>query len=155
MPGEIFYLTEEGLQKIKREYRNLLVLKKSKTKREAPKILESEEVNPEYLTFQEDLGFLEARIAELKNILKNVQLIKAPPKERQDIVDLGATVLVEVDGQLDEFEIVGTLEANPSLGKISNESPVGKSLLGHKVGDEVIVSSPIKTIYRIKEIRYG
>ena len=50
--------------------------------------------------------------------------------------------------------IVGTLEANPSLGKISNESPVGKALLGRRVGDEVIISSPIKTVYKIKGIKY-
>jgi transcription elongation factor GreA len=49
---------------------------------------------------------------------------------------------------------VGTLEANPALGKISNESPVGKALLGHKIGDEVLVSSPAKIAYKIKGIKY-
>ena len=59
-----------------------------------------------------------------------------------------------MDGQKDEFVIVGTLEANPALGKISNESPVGKALLGHKIGDEVVVSSPMKTTYKIRNIKY-
>ena len=72
----------------------------------------------------------------------------------QNIVNLGATVLVEVDGQNDEFMIVGSLEANPAIGKISNESPVGRMLLGHRVGDEVVVSSPIQTVYKIKKIKY-
>ena len=149
-----FYLTEQGLEKIKKEYQDLKNLKLSKTKGEIPKIWHSEDLNPEYLSFQEDLSFLETRIAELKNILKNVKLIKPPPKERQNVVNLGAQVIVEVDGQTDEFTIVGTLEANPSLGKISNESPVGRSLLGHRVGDEILISSPIKTIYKIKKIKY-
>jgi len=154
MEEKKFYLTKEGLEKIKKEYRDLKNLKLSKTKGEIPKIWHSEDLNPEYLSFQEDLSFLETRIAELKNILKNVKLIKPPPKERQNVVNLGAQVIVEVDGQTDEFTIVGTLEANPSLGKISNESPVGRSLLGHRVGDEILISSSIKTIYKIKKIKY-
>jgi len=149
-----FYLTEQGLEKIKKEYQDLKNLKLSKTKGEVPKIWHSEDLNPEYLSFQEDLSFLETRIVELENILKHAELITAPPKEKQDIVNLGAQVIVEVDGQTDEFTIVGTLEANPSLGKISNESPVGRTLLGHRVGEEVIVSSPIQTVYKIKKIRY-
>ena len=156
MPEEKkFYLTKEGLARIKKEYQDLEELKLAKTKGESPKILLSEDLNPEYLAFQEDLNFLEARLIELENILGNAELIKPPPKEKQKIVNLGATVLVRVDDQNDEFTLVGSLEANPSLGKISNESPVGQSLLGHKVGEEVIVSSPIKTIYKIKKIKYG
>lgn len=149
-----FYLTKKGFEDIKNEYKVLKDLRLAKTKGEAPKIWESEDLNPEYLSFQEDLSFLETRVAELKNILKNVELIKRPLKEKSKAINLGATVIVEVEGDKDEFTIVGTLEANPSLGKISNESPVGKTLLGHKVGDEVVISSPVKTIYKIKKIKY-
>jgi transcription elongation factor GreA len=149
-----FYLTKEGLERIKKEHQGLKDLKLAKTKGEIPRIWHSEDINPEYLSFREDLSFLETRIVELENILKNVELINPPPKERQNIIDLGARVIVKVDGQTDEFEIVGSLEANPSLGKISNESPVGKTLLGHQVGDEILISSPIKTIYKIKKIKY-
>ncbi len=155
MPEKKFYLTKEGLERIKKEYKALRVLRLSKTKGDIPKILESEDFNPEYLSFQEDMGFLESRLAELDYILKNFELIKSPPKEKQDIVGLGAKVMVEVDGQIDEFELVGSLEANPSLGRISNESPVGKVLLGCKVGDEVFISSSIKTVYKIKKIIYS
>jgi transcription elongation factor GreA len=155
MPEEKkFYLTKEGLEKIKKEYSYLKEIKLAKTKGESPKILHSEDLNPEYLAFQEDISFLEARIAELENIQKNSELIKLPKKEKQNIVDLGATVLVDVDGQKDEFTLVGSLEANPSIGKISNESPVGRALIGRGVGDEVVVSSPVKTIYKIKKIKY-
>lgn len=149
-----FYLTKEGLEKVRREYNGLKEMKLARTRGESPKILHSEDLNPEYLAFQEDVSFLESRIIELDNILKNVELIKPPKKEKRGIVNLGATVLVSVDGQNDEFTLVGSLEANPSLGRISNESPVGKSLLGHKAGEEVVVSSPIQTTYKIKKIQY-
>lgn len=149
-----FYLTTQGLEKLKKEQESLKKLKFSKTNGETPKLLHSEDVNSEYLTFQEDIGLLDKRMAELENILKNVELIKAPPKAEQKAISLGAKVQVEIDGQNDEFEIVGTLEANPALGKISNESPVGRALMGHKAGDEFVVSSPIKISYKIKKIKY-
>ncbi len=149
-----FYLTKQGLERIKREYEELKNLKLAKTKGESPKIWHSEDINPEYLSFQEDLNFLESKIVELENILKNVELIKLPQKGKQNIINLGARVLVAIDSQNDEFEIVGSWEANPSIGKISNESPVGKALLGRQVGDEVVVSSPVKTTYKIKKIKY-
>ncbi len=154
MTEKKFYLTKEGLERIKKESEILKNLRSAKIKGEVPKILESEDLNPEYLSFQEDLNLLETRIMEIENVLKNAEIIKSPPKDKQNIIDVGAKILVEVDGEKDEFTIVGTLEANPSLGRISNESPVGKALIGHKKGDEIIVSSPIKTIYKIKKIKY-
>lgn len=150
-----FYLTKKGLEKIKKEYQELRRIKLAKTKGESPKILHSEDLNPEYLYFREDISFLETRIAELNHVLKNVELIKLPSKKNRDEVGLGSTVtLQESDGQINEFMIVGTLEANPSEGKISSESPIGKMLLGHKKGDKVVVTSPIKVVYKIKKIKY-
>jgi len=150
-----FYLTKEGLDKLNKECQELKNLRISKTRGDVPKIWQSEDLNPEYLVFQEDLSFLDSRITELDYVLKNSAPIKAPPKEKQDIVDLGATVtLEESDGQINEFMIVGTLEANPGEGKISAESPVGKTLLGKKVGEEVMITSPIKVVYKLKEVKY-
>jgi transcription elongation factor GreA len=149
-----FYLTKEGLGKIKKEYEDLKRLRLAKTTGEAPKILESEDLNPEYLSFQEDLSFLESRIGELECILKNALPIKHPKGPKQEVIGLGARVTVEVNSQTDEFTIVGSLEADPGLGKISNESLVGQTLLGRRVGEEVIISSPTKTTYKIKKIRY-
>ncbi|NCO80477.1 hypothetical protein GW869_01745, partial [bacterium] len=83
-----FYLTKEGLEKIQKEYQGLKNLKFSKTRGEIPKIWHSEDINPEYLSFWEDLSFLETRIAELENILKNAELIQPPPKEKQNVVNL-------------------------------------------------------------------
>jgi len=138
-----FYLTKEGLEKIKKEYRNLRSLRLAKTKGEAPKIFESEDLNPEYLSFQEDLSFLESRIVELEYILKNTLLIRPPAGKRQNIIDLGAMVKVELDGEIDEFTIVGSLETDPVNHKISNESPIGQALIGKRIGETLAIKTPI------------
>ena len=150
-----FYLTKKGLEKIKKQYEGLRKTKFSKIRGEAPNILHSEDLNPEYLSFRENMGLLERRMAELENVLKNVELIKIPPKKQRNIVKLGATVsLEERGGKVNEFTVVGTLEANPGQGKISSESPVGKALLGQKIGNEIIMNSPIRIAYKIKKITY-
>jgi len=149
-----YFLTKEGLKELEKEYQVLKELRNAKTRGEAPNLLESEDLNPEYLSFQEDLEFLETRLTELENILENFALIKKPSKAEANKIGLGAMITVKVNGDKDEFTLVGTLEANPALGKISDESPVGSALLGHKVGDEITISSPVKTIYKIKKIRY-
>lgn len=155
MDGKIFFITKKKLQELKKEHKELLDIERKKALgQEAPKILESEDLNPEFVSFQEDIGFLRSRIDELNNIIEHHELIKIPPKDKQSVVSVGAKVKIAVDGQKDEFVIVGTLEANPALGKISNESPVGRALLGHKIGDEVVVASPAEMKYKIKNIKY-
>ena len=155
MDEKLFYITKGKLQELKKEYEGLLDFERKKALgQEAPKILESEDLNPEFVSFQEDIGFLRSRIDELKNILEHHELIRIPTKDKQGVIAVGAKVKIDVDGQKDEFIIMGTLEANPALGKISNESPVGRALLGHRVGDEVVVSSPIKVTYKVKNIKY-
>lgn len=155
MEEKKFHITKEKLKELDQEYKSLVVFERSKTiGEEAPRVLESEDLNPEFISFQEDMSFLRSRIMELENILDNYELIKTPSKQNKNIIGLGASVLVSIGGKKEEFVITGTIEANPSLGKISNESPVGKALMGHKVGEEVLVSSPIKIIYKIKKIKY-
>ena len=136
-----FYLTKEGLTNLKNEYDALKKIKSAKTKGGVPVIWESEDLSSEYLSFQEDMTLLEKRIIEIEDVLKNVVLIKPPLKENRSVIGLGAKVSLEADGDKDEFTIVGTIEADPSLGRISNESPVGRSLIGHKIGDEIPISS--------------
>jgi len=149
-----FYVTKQGLEKVQKEYERLREFKHQKTMGEMPSILHSEEANPEYLAFQEDMSLLDARLNEYVNILQNAELIKKPAKTKVDCVDLGATVICEVDGQQDEFTLVGSLESNPAAGRISNESPVGKALLGRKVGDAVTVNSSVVVTYKILKISY-
>lgn len=150
-----FYLTKEGLEKLKKEYQDLKNLKLSKANGEVPKIWHSEDLDPEYLSFQEDLSFLEDRLAEIENIFKNVQLIEPPLKEKQNIINLGATVTVGLDGELDEFTIVGSLETDPVNKKISNESPIGQALMGKRVGETVrVTASIVNHICKIIKIKY-
>lgn len=155
MEGKIFYVTKEKLSDLQKEYDQLVALEHQKlSTQEAPRMLESEDINPEFVSYQEEVTSLRDRIEELKNIIEHHQIIKNPPKAEQDAVGVGATVKMDVGGEKAEFMITGTLEADPVVGKISNESPVGKALLGKKIGDEVIVDSPEKTKYKIKDIRY-
>ena len=156
MATTTYYLTKEGLEKVKKEHQKLMDFKKAKTKGEVPSIWHSEDVNPEYLSFQEDMSLLEARITEYENILRNVELIKPPAKKEQKKVALGATVKLALDGEIDEFQIVGTLEADPAERKISNESPLGQGLLGTKVGESVVVkASVVNHTCKILKIRYS
>jgi len=156
MTDNQFFLTEEGFKTIKKEYEMLEKIRASKVKGEAPKIWESEDLNPDFISFQEDLELLETRLIELENVLKNVKIIKSPAKGDLNKIQLGAVVTLEIDKKdVDELKIVGTLEANPSLGTISDQSPVGRALMGRMVGEQVVVSSPIKTVYKIKKIKYS
>ncbi|MBU3943032.1 GreA/GreB family elongation factor [Patescibacteria group bacterium] len=150
-----FYLTKEGLKQIKKEYEDLKKLRVAKVKDDVPGLLESEDLNPDYIAFQEDLNFLEGRIEELETIIEKASIIKKPAKTESSKVDLGATVDVSIDGHKAEFVIVGTLEANPVLGRISNESPVGRALIGKKAGEEIVISEPNKSVYKIRKVYYN
>ena len=157
MIEEKYYVTKQGFKKIEKDYQALLAFKKKKaTGDEVPNSWHSEEVNPEYLSFQEDMSLLEARLLEYENILRNVEVVKIPPKSKQGEIMIGATItLTEVgSGQINEYTLLGTLEANPAEGKISSNSPVGQALLGKKMKEEVVISSPIRVVYRIKKISY-
>ncbi len=154
--SEKYYLTKQGLKRIKKEYEDLRKIRMAKTKGDSPQLLQSDDLNPEYIVFREDLSFLESRLIDLEHVLKNIELIKLPPKNKRNIVHIGATVtLEETDGQINEFTVVGTLEANPDEGKISSDSPIGKILLGQKVNDVLEVTSPIKVVYKVKKIKYS
>ncbi len=155
MEGKTHYVTKKKLEEIKKEHDELVAQEHAKAiAEEAPKMVESDDLNPEFVSFQDEMGSLRARIDELKDVIDRHELIKNPPKEHQGVVNVGATVFVDLAGKKDQFMIVGTLEANPEEGKISNESPVGKALLGRKVGEEILVSSPVNKKYKIKDIRY-
>ncbi len=155
MEGKTYYITKTKLLELKKEYEQLAAFERNKILGdESPKMLESEDVNLEFVSFQEDINSLRSRMDEIETVLANHELIKNPPKEHQSVVHLGAKVKIEVRGKENEVTILGTLEANPNLQHISNESPVGKALLGHKVGDEIMISSPHQVVYKIKKIKY-
>ena len=154
MIEEKFYLTKKGLEKIEKEYKELLLLKQEKIHSETPVVFHSEELDTEFVAFKEDIELIEARAVDLEYILKHYEIIEPPAKDLQKTVLIGATIELEVNGQKDEFSIVGTLEADPDLGKISNESPVGRALIGKKEGETATVNSETKTNYKILKVKY-
>jgi len=139
-----YYVTKHGLKKIEKDYQALLDFKKKKaTGDEIPSSWHSEEVNPEYLSFQEDMSLLEAKLGELELILRNIEIIRPPKEKERQQIRLGATITVDLGGEIDKFTIVGTLEADPLQKKISNECPLGSGLLGAKIGDMVKIKTAL------------
>lgn len=149
---EKIYLTSEGLKKLQKEYEHLVNVKRKEVTVRIAKAREYGDIseNSEYDTAREEQSFIEGRILELEEILRNAQVVEEGSKG--DVVQIGSRVKVEVDNEEDEFVIVSSVEADPMQGKISNESPVGKALIGSKVGDVVTVASTIKATYKILEI---
>ncbi len=148
------YVSAEGLEKLQRE---LEYLKTTKRKDIANRIASAKELgdlseNAEYSEAKEEQGLVEGRILELEDILRNVELVKKP--KQSSTVVIGTTVdVVDDSGNAHNFEIVGSNEADPSNGKISNESPIGSALLGNKVGETVEVTIPKGVVkYTVKKI---
>ncbi|MDD5750623.1 MAG: GreA/GreB family elongation factor [Candidatus Pacebacteria bacterium] len=152
--NKVYYLTEQGLSKLKQELEQLKELRKTKLGKEAPSAFYSEELNSEFVSFRDDMDALDAKLEEMEYILNNYEIIKPPAVSGRDKVNLGAKVRVEINGEIDEFVMVGTWEANPALGMISNESPVGMALMGKKAGETALVNSSVKIEYKIKKITY-
>ena len=103
--------------------------------------------NEEYSSARNEQKVTENRIIEIQEILKNAKVIRGGKKSK---VDLGATVALTMDGKKVEYSVVGPTEANPLEGKISNESPIGKALIGHKAGDAFEFNNKKIKIVKIK-----
>lgn len=150
---KLFYLTNEGVAELEGEHKTLVgqrgdVAERIKTAREFGDLAE----NAEYQTARHDQEKLENRISEIEHILQNVEVIKAPKGGNGGKVQLGSFVTLK-NGSTKKFQVVGTVEADPLEGKISDESPLGKAVLGKKVGDEVEIVTPAETTtYQIVEI---
>lgn len=148
-----FRLTQKGITELDAELKTLIserseIADRIKTAREFGDLSE----NAEYSSARQEQDRAESRISEIENILLNVEVIKAPKGDSK--VSLGSTVkLKSDDGKTKQFQVVGTVEADPLNGKISDESPIGKQLLGKKVGDKVEIKTPTDTIcYTITDI---
>lgn len=136
------YLTHEGLEKLRVELKELKTVKRKEI---SHRIQEAKELgdlseNAEYTEAKTEQGFIEGRIIEIENILKNAVVIES--SNENSVVRVGSTVEFESQGKVTKYTIVGFNEANPSAGLISNESPIGQGLLGHKAGEVVEVSLP-------------
>ncbi|MBI4078985.1 MAG: transcription elongation factor GreA [Candidatus Levybacteria bacterium] len=151
--GKKIYLTKEGLTELKHEHEELIKVKR-------PDVLErvsqarnlgdlSE--NAEYVAARDELSFIDGRISELEELIGQASLIHAGGKNSNNkTIKLGSKVTLHHKGKKDDYMVVGEWEADPKEKKISHESPLGKALIGKKVGDSIEVEAPAgKLLYTI------
>jgi transcription elongation factor GreA len=143
MPDRTVYLTREGFARLDGELEHLRTVKRPEV---SDRIRRSKDMsdttdNAEYDEAKSEQGFVEGRIVELEMTLAAAQIIGDGPST--DFVGLGSRVTVrDNEGEEDKYRIVGSMEADPKRGLISNESPVGRALLGKKRGDSTTVVAP-------------
>ena len=140
--SEQTFLTREGLKKLEEELNYLRTVRRAQVAERLHNAQEDGELieNAEYEDAKNEQAFVEGRILDIKSIIENAILIDE--KHATDHVAIGSTVTVETNDGRQKFTIVGAPEADPRNGKISNESPVGRALLGHKKGEQVNVKVP-------------
>ena len=149
-------LTDEGLRKLEEELEQLKTVKRKEIAEKIKEALSFGDLseNSEYDEAKNEQAFVEARILQLETTLKNVRVLD-DDELNNEIVSVGSKVIlrdVEFDEEV-EYQIVGSTEADPASGKISDESPVGKGLIGHKIGETVVIEAPVGDIkYEILSI---
>lgn len=146
-------MTAEGLEKLKTELRELTdvrrpeVVARIKTAKELGDLSE----NAEYASAKEDQSFIEGRIEELTQQVKHAKVVNGAHK---GTIGIGSQIVVEIEGDKDNYEIVGPTESDPAKGRISIDSPVGQAVLGHKAGDKVKVQTPDGAVdYKIVSVK--
>lgn len=150
---QTYKLSNEGLVKLENEMKELQEVKRPvavKRLSDARAMGDLSE-NSEYTAAREDLNFIDGRIAEIDHIIRNAERITE--EKDQSYVQIGDKVHVESNGDHDMYHIVGDFEADIASGKISDSSPIGKALIGAKLGEEVEVTIPAGTVkYKIMKI---
>jgi transcription elongation factor GreA len=139
------YLTQEGFEKLKQELEYLRTIRRQEVAERLREALEDGDsgvdADAECDAARNEQAFVEGRIQEIELILANAQIINEDDKV--ECAQIGAKVTIQEDGFDPEiYTIVGAVEANPTNGRISNESPLGKALIGFQAGDEVTVQAP-------------
>ena len=159
MPDQVSFVTPEGLKRIEQELERLCRVQRPKIVRQLQEALEQASAqaspleNPDYAVAKNEQAFVEGRILQLEQILKTAVLIEEPASH--DTVSLGSKVTITElpDGMPERYHVVGSVEADPLHGFISNESPLGRALIGRKVGDVVTVQAPDGEIeFRIQSV---
>ncbi|MFC1622107.1 transcription elongation factor GreA [Patescibacteria group bacterium] len=153
MSNDTLYITQEGLDKLKTELKELIEVKRPEMAQEIKDAREMGDIseNAAYDEAKREQAFIEGRISELEEIIKTSKVADGGGK---DIIVVGSKVVVHIDGDEEEFHIVGAPEADPLEKKISHESPLGSSLMGKKIGDKIEVEAPIgKLTYTILKIK--
>ncbi len=154
MAEQVVYLTREGYERLKAELEYLRTVRRQEVARRLHAALAEGDIleNAELEAARNEQAFVEGRIMELETLLGSAEIVKE--EKPSGVVNVGSRVTVmEDNGPPETYHIVGPAEADPSQGRISYESPLGKALLGHRVGDEVRVSAPARVmVFRIVEI---
>lgn len=137
------YLTAEGAEKLRQELAFLKGEKREELSKRLRIAIQQGDLseNADYIGTKEEQGFVEGRILELEEILKDVVIIEG--NSQKDFVDIGARVTIQEDDfDPETYYLVGPNEANPREGRISHESPIGQALMGKKVNDVVLAKVP-------------
>jgi transcription elongation factor GreA len=143
-------LTKEGLEELKKELHTLIEIKRPEVVQKISVARDMGDLseNAAYVSARDDQAFIEGRISELEEIIKNA--VVASSAHSKGVVCVGCKIRVHVDGVEQEFSVVGGPEADPKEQKISHESPLGKALMGKKIGDKVEIEAPMgKLVYTI------
>jgi transcription elongation factor GreA len=149
-----YYVTEERWNALKGELEELRTTKRIEVAKRLKRAKELGDLseNSEYIEAREEQAEVERRIFELEQMVKNASIITEPVKNTEK-VQIGSTIEVEKGGKVSKFRIVGSSEARPEAGFISNESPLGSAFLEKEVGDSVSVKVPSGTVtYKIVKI---
>ena len=157
MADQKMILTKDGLKKLQDELENLKSVRRLEVAERIKQAIAFGDIseNSEYDDAKNEQAFIEGRIQELEQKLRNVEVISEDNKQK-NVVTMGCTVVVrDIEMEEDmEYTLVGTAEADPEAMRISNESPVGAAILGRHVGTEVDVQAPVGVIkYKILEIK--
>lgn len=150
------YVTLQGLAGLRKELDELTQVRRPELVERLHEAKEGSDWmdNTEYRLIEDELAFVEGRIQELEGMLAAAQLIE--PDQDENTVNIGDTAFIQANGEVEEYTIVGVAEADPAAGLISNESPLARALLEHKVGEEVAVKAPGGTFYvRIVAVKCG
>lgn len=138
------FLTQQGYLKLQDELEYLRTVKRQEVAHRLHEAMEGGELieDAEYEAAKNEQAFVEGRIQELQDLLANARMID-DSAHGSDTIQVGSTVVIaEEDGEPEKYTIVGPAEANPREGLISNESPLGKALMGHRADDKVKVDAP-------------
>lgn len=137
-----YLLTQEGLIKLNDELKHLVNDKRKEVIERIREAVAHGDLseNADYAQAREEQSFIEGRIEEIEDMIKNAEIIST--SQKHNTVSIGSTIKVKVDGEEKQYTIVGSNEANPVEGKISNESLVGRALLGKRAGDKTMVQTP-------------
>jgi len=150
------FLTKEGYQKLADELEHLRTEKRIEVANRLHEAMEGGELieNAEYEAAKNEQAFVEGRILELEMLLASARVIdEKSKKDKSGIIQVGSTVTISEDGgAAEKYTIVGAAEANPREGKISNESPIGRTVLNHHAGEELNVEAPGGT-FKVKIIK--